>query len=388
MRTRALVPFVSLGLSIACSSSTLTPGDDAGSATTTDTGATTGADGATTGDDAAVTLDCTSDDPAMQAACGAQAFLDTLSATDQDTVLYDFSDATNKTCWSNLPGQNRPGITFGALGTEARTAAMSLAHLVFSDAGYEDFRGVLAADDYLGTQGSSGGPFGAGAYTSDNAHIAIFGTPGSGDWMLSIGNHHMAYNVTFVSGTGYPTPNHLGAEPRGEFTVNGETFGPLVSEGDAMIALFGSLDATTLAAAHLSGTFGDIVLGPDEYCTGDYTNVVFPTGTQRGGVLVSSLSAAQQALVTAAIAEWVRDYDPGISDDLMAAYTTTDAYADTLVAWGGSASTPDVTVNGTYFRIDGPRVWIEVAVQNGVVLSGTHYHTIYRDRSFDYGGEL
>lgn len=336
--------------------------------------------------DAPTSLDCTASDAASQGACAAQAFLDTLGADERDTVLYDLSDSVQKTCWSNLPGQARPGITLGALDAESRAAAMTLAQLVLSDAGYEDLRGVLAADDYLGSAGSGGG--GMFSYTSDNAHVALFGTPGSGDWMLSFGNHHMAYNVTFVASVGHPTPNHLGAEPRGEFTVDGETFGPLVSEGDAMQALFASLDASTLGAAHLSGSFADVVLGPDEYCTGDASRVVFPTGTQRGGVLVSTLEASQQALVTAAIAEWVRDYAADIAEPLMSEYTSATAYGDTLIAWGGSGSAPDVTANGTYFRIDGPRVWIEVAVQNGVVLSGTHYHTIYRDRSFDYGGAL
>jgi hypothetical protein len=30
-------------------------------------------------------------------------------------------------------------------------------------------------------------------------------------------------------------------------------------------------------------------------------------------------------------------------------------------------------------------VWIEIAVQNGIVLSGTHYHSIERDVRTDYG---
>ena len=29
-----------------------------------------------------------------------------------------------------------------------------------------------------------------------------------------------------------------------------------------------------------------------------------------------------------------------------------------------------------------------IACRNGVILSGTRYHTGYRDRAFDYGAEL
>ena len=49
----------------------------------------------------------------------------------------------------------------------------------------------------------------------------------------------------------------------------------------------------------------------------------------------------------------------------------------------------DVDVDKTYMRIDGPRAWIEVACQSGVVIQGkTHYHTINRDKTYDYGDTL
>ena len=356
-----------------CSESGDTPSD---ASVTADTG--TSSDGGTSDCDSAT-------DATMVAICRAEAFLTALDSTQRTAATYEFSDSVNKTCWSNLPGQNRPGVTFGALDATQRAMAMTVAESVLSTEGFQDFRGLLAADDYLAQQGGGGG----GNYGSDNAHIAVFGTPSiDSDWMLSIGNHHLAYNITFVTGTGYPTPNHQGAEPRTTFTIDGETFGPLVSEGDAFVALFSSLDANGLASAKLTGTFGDVLLGPDEYCTGSYDAVVFPTGAQREGVLVSTLTANQQTMVTNVITEWVADYQPIIADQLISDYTSTTAYANTYIAWAGNGSEPDVTVNGTYFRIDGPRAWIEVSCQNGVVLSGTHYHTIYRDKSYDYGAEL
>jgi len=95
---------------------------------------------------------------------------------------------------------------------------------------------------------------------------------------------------------------------------------------------------------------------------------------------VSSLSTTQQALVTAAIAEWVSDYDATIGGPLLADYTSTTAYADTYIAWGGTqASGVDPDVNGTY----------ELACQNGVIIQGkTHYHTIFRDKTYDCAGTL
>lgn len=321
--------------------------------------------------------------------CATDAFTATLTAAEKTSVQYAWTDAVAKTRWSNLPGAQRNGLKLGSLTAASRAAAMDVAVEVLSDAGYQDFIGVLAADDFLGTQG--GGP-GGGQYSSDNYYIAFIGVPSaSGDWMLQIGGHHLAWNVTYLAGVGYPTPNHIGVEPKASFTINNATFAPLAEEGDALVALYGSLSAAELSSAYLNGqTFADVLLGPDEYATGDYSNVVYPTGANRKGIQASTLTAAQQALVTSAIAQWTKDFDPEVADGLMAQYTSAAAYADTLIAWGGTeASGVNVDVNGTYLRIDGPRVWIEVSCQNGVVIAGkTHFHSIYRDKTMDYGNSL
>ena len=45
-------------------------------------------------------------------------------------------------------------------------------------------------------------------------------------------------------------------------------------------------------------------------------------------------------------------------------------------------------VPNSYARIDGPRVWIEVTIQGGIVYKNmVHYHTIWRDKAADYGAE-
>ena len=199
----------------------------------------------------------------------------------------------------------------------------------------------------------------------------------------------MAFNITYTAGEGAPTPNHQGAEPKGDFTVGGESYAPLQDDGEAMFGLFDGMDAGTLASAQMSGSYNDVLLGPDEYGTGSSAAVEFPTGANREGVLVSSLSDQEQALVSAAIEAWVGDYPQWISGPLMEAYTTSEAFAATYVGWTGSGAAPDPEVNGSYLRIDGPDVWIELICQNGVIIQGeTHYHTIYRDKSRDYGGSI
>jgi hypothetical protein len=379
---------LAFGYALGCndSSTRSTTSTDDGGATTTDGG---------TNVEASLPTECASASTNIdKVVCAANAFNATLTSAQQTTANLLFTDAVGKTKWSNLPGQARSGIQLSALDVTQLAAAKAVALAALSTAGFTDFTGVLAADDYLGTQGGGGGggPGGGAGYGSGNYYIAFFGTPSAtGNWMLQLGGHHMAYNITYLAGVGYPVPNHIGVEPKAEFTVNGATYAPLADEGTTFAAAFKSLEATQLAAAFLSGqTFGDVVVGPVEYAKGTYATASFPAGANRRGVLVSTLTTAQQALVTAAIEQWVRDFDPAVADPLVAAYTTPAAFADTYLAWGGTeASGVDVDVNGTYMRLDGPRLWLEVACQAGVVIQGkSHYHTIYRDKELDYGKSL
>lgn len=307
--------------------------------------------------------------------CTTEAFLGALDDGQLADAAYDLSDSVSRTKWSNLPGMDRPGVALGDLDDDQRAIALAVAATLLSDEGYEDVVGILAADDYLG----------GSAYGSDLARIAVFGTPSvDDDWAVMLGNHHLAVNVTFRAGVAWPTPHHAGVEPKGTFTVGGESYAPLDDDVEAMLAVFEHLSSSELASAWLDGqVFGDVVLGPDEYGTGSLSSVVYPDSE---GLLVSSLDADGQDLVTLAIAAWVRTFDDATTDALMADYTS--AYDQTRIAFGGESSGPDPEVAGSYLRSDGPRVWIEVAVQNGVVLQGTHHHTIYRDKTFDYGGDL
>lgn len=328
------------------------------------------------------------------------------------STQYDASSYTTaqlnvyKTNWSNLPpgaiSFSRPGITLSQLSSSTQIAAFNaLAKAALSTAGYADLQGVLAADDYLGYTKNANG-YGAALY-----HVAVIGTPSeTGSWTLMFGGHHMAYNINFNAACSYPTPHHIGVEPRTSFTANSQTsydyyssgtYQVLADKSAAMVALFSGLDSSSLSSAFLTGqTFSDILIGPVEANTGSYTNVTTKfsaiAASSTRGVLVSSLTSTQQALVTAAIEQFTNDYDSTTAARLLADYEA--GYGSTYVAWANAAgsyssSGPDIATNGTYMRIDGPRVWIEIAIQNGIVISSqTHYHMMFRDKTYDYYNQL
>jgi hypothetical protein len=324
----------------------------------------------------------TSTTVASKVVCLANAFLATLTTTQQASVVLSLN-LTNAKRWSNLPcGLScRNGLAFSSLTSTQLAAAKAVAQAAFGTTtgeGYDEFTQIMAADDYLG-QTASG-------YSSGNYVIAFLGTPSTtGKWMLQIGGHHYAQNITYDAGSVTSiTPLHEGVEPKGSFTYSGTTYsGPMESEHDAMQAMLGSFTSTELASAKISGTFSDCLMIP-----GSTTNT-FPTTKQ--GIQVSTLSSAAQAKVLAAMMPWINDLDATSAAAFTSIYqnelaSTYVSYASNTSAVAGTASS-FLTTNTDYVRIDGPSVWIEFICQTGVVISSQiHYHSVMRDHSRDYIG--
>lgn len=312
--------------------------------------------------------------------CLANEFIASLSSTQASTVQLDFT-ASNAVRWSNLPGgvSIRNGLEFSDLSDVQLTLAKAVIEAAAGtgdNQGYDEFLQVNAADDYLSNQtGSGGGPGGAGGYSSDLYIIAFLGIPSTtGTWMLQFGGHHYAQNITFEAGeiTG-SSPSHQGVEPL-TWTANGTTYAPLTDEHDAMAAMLAGLSASELSAAKISSSFSDVVLGPG-------SDGEFPA--TKVGLNAAGLTTTQKTLLLAAIEAWVGDIEDAAAANLMGIYES--ELDNTYIAYSGNAS---LTNHADYVRIDGPSVWIEFICQNGVVLSGIHYHTVYRDHIRDYGGNF
>ena len=112
----------------------------------------------------------------------------------------------------------------------------------------------------------------------------------------------------------------------------------------------------------------------------------YPTTTTGRGVLYSTLSAADQEKAKTFIRAYVNTQSAEVATDLLNSYLSDTALAATYVAYAGPAN---VATSNSYFRIDGPRVWIELSVQGGVIIRNEpHYHGIWRDKLADYGGNF
>lgn len=322
----------------------------------------------------AQTSNCTagSSVPAKAVCSAAESLFATLSATQKSGIQYPFNRATAASKWSNLPcgAACRNGLQFSTLSPAQRDAALAVAQAALSSAGYGLFDGIRMADDFLGSLGPSS------TYNSGLYFIAFIGTPSStGEWILQLGGHHYALNFYYHGSVESPTPYYTGMNPS-TFTLNGQTYAPLKPKRDAMVAMIAALDTTQRAAAKLNGSFGDVLLGPGE-------DDFFPTPS---GLKISTLSATQQALVVDAMEAWVNDMPSGVASDFLTAYTSSSALENTYIGWAGTNA--NLTSQGSYIRIDGPRAWMEIVVQGPAAIAGqVHYHAVWRDETLDYGGD-
>ncbi|MEU6357802.1 DUF3500 domain-containing protein [Streptomyces sp. NPDC047072] len=351
----------------------------------------------------------------------ANAFLNTLDSDQQASTVLEFSQA-NATAWSNLPcaGTCRPGIDFGSLSDEQLAAAEHVLKVALGtgkDTGYDHVMQTILADDVLASaestssaapapsatvtdtatdaatatatatptdaptgappSGGTGGGAGGFAYGSGYYYMAFLGTPSkTGTWQLHFGGHHLAVNITFKNGkVAGASPFFSGIEPTSWTADDGTTYEPMAEFRNGMLALTGSLTTEQLAAAKLSESFGDVLLGPG-------SDGEFPATKE--GLKVSELSPKQQKLVLAAIHPWVADVDDATAKQLMKTYAK--ELKDTYISYSGGTG---LDTNGDYVRIDGPGVWVEFICQTGVVYRDKiHYHTVYRDHTRDYGSEF
>jgi hypothetical protein len=309
----------------------------------------------------------------------ATAFYNTLTSTQQSSVqpAWDLDKARH---WSNLPAAmvSRNGVSWGSLSTAQKTAATTLINTALGDTGSALLTGMQAADDYLNANG------GGSSYGASNYYIAFLGTPSTtGFWLLQLTGHHLTYNIAFNGIYKTPAPLFLGVEPKGSFTQSGVTYDPMAVQRTAAGNLSTAL--TAYSGAKLTGTYSDLLFaangsgGIDNTCPRAYS------GVTEHGLLYSSLSSTDQALVQTFIKSYVSTQATEYNDALLSAYLSSEALAQTYVAYAGTGT---VTANGNYLRVEGPRLWLEFSVQRGVIFSSDiHFHTIWRDKYGDYGGK-
>jgi hypothetical protein len=298
-------------------------------------------------------------------------FLATLDDTKRDQVEYDFSDNQARQTWSNFPATvvQREGPALSDLTAEQQQAALAVLQVALSGDGFQQDGNIRKSDDYLNSLGGQGAD---GFGSLKDYHIAVYGPPSETQpFMVQFGGHHLARNLTYNGDKVSQTPQFVGTEPT-SFRADGTTVEPLKAEAANLFGLMAALSDDQRKSAEItSGTFDDLLMGPGK----DAGN--FPTSE---GLLVSSLNDSQRQMVMAAIQSYAGDLSADAATKLMAKYES--ELDQTRIGWSNNTGPAD---EHSYFRIDGPGVWIEFINTRSMSTPDIHYHSVYRDKTNDYG---
>jgi hypothetical protein len=300
--------------------------------------------------------------PTTQIVTAAHAFLATLDDSQRGEVRFEFSDAAQRTRWSNLPVNmvERRGLRMGDLKHDQRDAVMHLLATALSQMGYEKVIGIVESDEALRRDSRRGAP----AFGRDEFFISFMGEPSATEpWIIQFGGHHLGLNITIAGEQGILTPSLIAVQPA-QFTLDGKTYRPMGRETDKALGLVKALTDEQRQQAILGSEMRDLVLGP-----GHDGETIQPEGLK-----ASELNEAQRKLLLELVAEW-----SGIIHDTAATGKLSEIkanLADTWFAWSGP-----LEAGKAYFRVQGPTVIIEFAPQR----SEMHIHSMYRDPTNDYG---
>ncbi len=304
----------------------------------------------------------------------ASAFLATLSDTERESVLFDWTDTTQRQRWSNLPEGlfERAGLMWGNISETRQNAWLALMQATLSAEGYNRIMAEWNADDALVTNGGGGPGGGQLQYGKQYYWIALIGTPSETDpWQWQWGGHHVTVNATIVGPNIALTPSFIGVQPGTYTDANGTTVRPLGDIEDEAFALINSLDATQQQTAILGSSSIDLVLGPGQ----DNKTI------QAEGLPASQMNAEQQAAFLKLIGHYT-----GLANEATAAARIAEVQStldQTYLAWYG----PTTQGSAAYFRVTGPTIVIEYSPQQMGGNAANHVHGIYRDPTNDYGAK-
>jgi hypothetical protein len=299
-----------------------------------------------------------------------KSFLGSLDTATLDAVTFDFTENKARQTWSNFPTTTvaREGVSLSKLTTAQRAAVFEILKVALSTEGYQQVLDIQKSDDWLAANSSDGNSsFGNLLY-----YVAIYGTPSeTTPFMIQFGGHHLARMLTYNGDKVSQTPQFVGSEPV-TFQLDGKTYEPVKAESTAAFGLLAALSDAHLTAAKLpSGAIGDLVMGPGRD-TG-----VFPISE---GILLSELNDAERKATIAFISAYVNDLPSGAATKAMAKYE--GELNQTRVLWTNNTT---AATESSYVRIDGPSVWIEFINTRSRSTPNIHFHTVYRDKSNDYG---
>lgn len=318
------------------------------------------------------------------ATAAAEAFMATLSDEQKETLLYDYTDESKSTSWSNFPVTfvERSGLNLYDLTDEQKEAALKVLEALLNEEAYDTAVNIMNGDQHLLEESNT---------TEDSLgqyYIAFFGNPSdTSAWAIQFGGHHLGFNADLNGETDTITfaPTHLGSQPYAYTNSAGEEVITMDAIYTDAFAFYNSLTEEQLATVYQGESVSNLTCAPGDTCD-------FSTGA---GIAGSELTAEQQELLL----ELIKNYAGMADEETWEAEKAKilETIDETYISWSGATEYDTSIEGGIYFLISGPNVYLEFSGQGqsagadveGEITTGWgHVHSIYRDPSNDYANSV
>jgi hypothetical protein len=273
--------------------------------------------------------------------------------------------------WAYWPTE-RVGVPLDLMTGEQRRLTHALLTSLLSSRGYLKVVQIMQLEQILGLLDTAGLPRGVGHY-----EVVLFGQPSATEpWAWRFEGHHVSLNVA-VAPTGVSvTPSFFGSNPAEVRSGPLTGFRVLGAEEDLGRELVMSLTPAEKSRAIVSND------APRDIFTGNIGKPAEQWDAWRqtlepAGIAVAELNEVQQHWVRRILDEVVGHYRPELSVELLRGIDP-----KTLrFAWMGA------TERGAphYFRLQGADFVFEF---DNVQDNGNHVHSVWRDKSGDFGLRL
>lgn len=317
----------------------------------------------------------------------ATAFLASLTPEQRTKASMGFDDP-ERHVWQESPGV-RSGVVLRDLTDAQKKLAMALLRTGLGERGYQKIQMSMAREPVLSAQQKT--PEGQALRHPDLFYITVFGTPSAtAPWGWTYEGHHISTHFTVRGNQVSTSPLFLGSQPndfqaaRLEGTalaaaqkIPAALAGRITAgEEDKARALVQSLDAKQRPLA----VFDRTEKRDADMITGINTRRV--TAIASPGIPARQMTAQQKAMLVGLVEEYLAHFPADLAADRRRRLLEGGALDQISFQWAGST---DLGQAHAYI-VQGPAFIIEYAqIRNNTV---GHVHTIWREFSGDFGGDL
>jgi hypothetical protein len=299
-----------------------------------------------------------------------QAALDLLDCLDaeQRTVVAGRFEPQEWHTWTYLPGE-RPGLPMGELTPTQRERAFRLLHTAYSRRGLSDLQMVLRTEEIR--RELSGSDHTPVPHLDPPYWLRILGAPSVQPWSWRISGHHLLAQATVVGDQVSGTPQFFGAQPAEVGFGPHRGFQSLPREQDLARQLVLVLEDDQRRVAVASPVAPDDILTRQDPAVAGFPSVGLPR---------SSMDGRQGNLLEALVRQYLDRSPAALADPAWSAIVDA-GWPQVRFTWSGALERGA----GHYYAVTGPSFVLEY---DNSQESGNHIHSVWRDRTHDFGDDL